>query len=342
MASTIYYTRSFDEQAIESLFSRLYEDQGIDDNKVAIKTHFGEKGNTRYVSPRLIKPITKYLQGQGHSLFVTDTNTLYPGSRLTATDHENIAREHGFDDLGIPIVIADGEHGDDEYDISVGQKHFSSVKIGRAIADVGAMVVISHFKGHILFGFGAALKNLGMGGGSRAGKLAMHSQISPSVNTEACTGCGVCADNCAHNAIEFIDGKAGITEACVGCARCIAVCPTGAVKIPWHGASSNQAQERCAEYAAGTVKDKEILYVTFINNLTKDCDCLSDSEIIGEDLGVVAGTDPVAVDKAAHDLIVEHHGRDIFREATGVDGTHIISYAEEMGLGTQEYDLVPL
>ncbi len=296
--------------------------------KTAVKVHFGEKGNSRFVKPELIKVITDKL----NDFYLTDTNTLYAGQRLNSKDHLQLAKKHGFGNF--PLLI-----NDDEVQIEINKNIFSKVKIGKTIASADSMVVVSHFKGHILFGFGGALKNIGMGCGSRGGKLEMHSKIKPSVDS-SCIGCGKCIENCSVNAIKLVDGIAEINkDICTGCAKCIGVCPTRAVKIPWHGATSNEAQERCAEYAFGATKNKNCVYFNFVIDITKDCDCAADSEIIGSDVGVLFSKDPVAIDQAAYDLIVKEQG-DIFLKNTSVDGTHILKYSEEIGLGCKDYELV--
>lgn len=348
MMANVYYSREMTKDSIQDLFKHALKDmpeQISDTDKVAVKVHFGEKGNTRFVSPKNIAPVLDILKQKCKDVFLTDANTLYVGMRLNATDHKKIANEHGFGELGVPIVIADGEHGDEEENVEVNCPILKKVKIAKAIADASAMVTISHFKGHCLFGFGAAIKNLGMGCGSRAGKLEMHSKIKPSINGGKCVSCGACIKNCSVNAISFsnIMKKAKIDkEKCIGCAKCISACKFHAVMIPWGGNTSEEAQERCAEYALGAVKNKKCVYITFINNIAKDCDCAKDTEIIGEDVGIVASIDPVAADTAAFDLIVEQHGREIFKEATGLDGTHIFEHGERIGLGKRSYKLVKL
>lgn len=343
----VYYSEKITRESIGEVFRNALSDMpkkiGKDDH-VAIKVHFGEKGNTRFVSPKNIEPIVEELKKINDDMFLTDANTLYVGMRLNATDHKRIAKEHGFDSLGVPIVIADGEHGDEEEVITVDCPVLKTVKIAKAIADADAMVTVSHFKGHILFGFGAAIKNLGMGCGSRAGKLEMHSKIKPSIHS-TCKKCGACIQNCSVNAISFT-GKGGIAQIdqdiCIGCAKCISACKFHSVAIPWGGNTSEEAQERCAEYALGATKGKKNVYITFINNIAKDCDCGKDSPIIGDDVGVVASTDPVAIDLAAFDLIQKQHGREIFKEATGQDGTMILDHSEKIGLGKKEYNLIRL
>ncbi|MGM5488884.1 MAG: DUF362 domain-containing protein [Nanobdellota archaeon] len=331
--ATVYFSKDISSDSIRQLAQTVLDELPLS-SPTAIKTHFGEKGNSRFVAPENIHPVVKLLQDK--QPFVTDTNTLYRGKRINATDHIELAKEHGFGSLGIPIVIADGEHGDDEVKVPVDGNHFKEVMIAKGIQEIPSMAVISHFKGHVLFGFGGALKNLGMGCGSRAGKLAMHSKIEPVIGDD-CIGCGVCADNCAVGAIDIND-KAHINENCIGCAKCISVCPYGTIRVPFHGATSDEAQERCAEYAAGALKGKTCVYLTFINNVTKDCDCLSDSKIIADDIGVLASTDPVAIDQAAYDLLKKANGTDVFQDVNGVDGTHILLHAEKMGVGSRDYE----
>ena len=326
------------------LFERSRFAERIDENdKVAVKLHFGEEGNSRFVSPANLRPILSTLAGHKVNHFLTDANALYRGMRHNATDHLEIARKHGFGSLGIPVVIADGERGEEEREIAIAGKIFPRVRIARHIAEARALVVVSHFKGHILFGFGGAIKNLGMGCGSRAGKLEMHATLKPSVN-ESCTVWGKCAEACAADAILLREDKATIDpDLCEGCATCIAVCEFDAIEVPWMALASSAVMERTAEYALGAVNGKPCVCVTFINNIAKDCDCMADSELIGRDVGIVASADPVACEQAAFDLVRAQHGNiDIFKKATRIDGTHILGYAESIGLGRRGYELVRL
>ncbi|MGM5482850.1 MAG: DUF362 domain-containing protein [Nanobdellota archaeon] len=338
MASKIYFS-NLTKEGIKSLATNILSESSFDNKRTAVKLHFGEKGNTRYVNPNHVKILMDVLREKTGDYFLTDTNTLYRGMRTNATDHKKIAYEHGFANLGAPIIIADGEYGDDEKNVKINKKHFQKAKLGREIYEAETMMVISHFKGHVLYGFGGALKNLAMGCASRAGKLAMHSKISPVVG-EGCVKCGICAENCDVNAIEIGPNGAQITDDCIGCAQCIAVCPEGVIKVPWHGATPYEAIERGAEYAYATTLNKPCVYFTFVNNVTRECDCLSDSELISEDVGVLAGFDPVAIDKAAYDLLKEkNQDKDVFKESGNPDGLRIIDYAQELGVGTKDYTL---
>ncbi|MFW6014683.1 MAG: DUF362 domain-containing protein [Candidatus Nanoarchaeia archaeon] len=337
MKSKIYYSENINTKAIEKLFEKVVQMQEIE-GKTAVKTHFGEKGQTRYVNPEHVKKIYELIKEKTNDCFLSDTNTLYRGMRTNATNHKKIALEHGFDFA--PIVIADGEDGNEYNEVKINKKHFDKAHIAKGYEDVDTFVVVSHFKGHILHGFGGALKNLSMGCANRAGKLAMHSKISPYLK-KGCTACGTCVKKCPADAIKIENETAVIeNKKCIGCAECIAVCPKGVIKVPFDGASENEVIERSAEYAYAAVKDKKCVYFTFINNITRLCDCISDSEIIGKDAGVIAGTDPVAMDWAAYDLLKEKNdGVDVFRQAGNPDGTLIMKYAEELNMGTSGYEI---
>jgi len=346
MAAAVYFSEKFSEDAIGRLFERALADTagriGRED-RVAVKVHFGEEGNSRFVSPANLRPLLACLARHHADHFLTDANALYRGSRHNATDHLALARRHGFGALGVPILIADGQRGEEEAVVPIAGRIFRSVRIARLIAEARALVVVSHFKGHILFGFGGAIKNLGMGCGSRAGKLEMHSTLKPSVG-EGCTLCGRCVEVCPADAILLGEDRAAIDpEKCEGCASCIAACEFDAVEIPWMALASSAVMERTAEYALGALNGKPCVCVTFINNIAKDCDCMADSELIGRDVGVVASVDPVACEQAAFDLVrAGHGGVDIFKKATRIDGTHILAYAESIGLGRRDYALVRL
>lgn len=346
MAAAVYFSETFSADTVSRLFERALADTGGrigEKDRVAVKLHFGEEGNTRFVSPANLRPILASLARHNSNHFLTDANALYRGRRHNATDHLEIARKHGFFDLGVPVVIADGERGEEEAQIAISGKIFPKVRIARRIAEARALVVVSHFKGHLLFGFGGAIKNLGMGCGSRAGKLEMHAALKPSVN-ESCTVCGKCVEVCPADAILLAEDKATIDpDLCEGCATCIGVCEFDAVEVPWMDLASSAVMERTAEYALGAVGGKPCVCVTFINNIAKDCDCMADSELIGQDVGIVASTDPVACEQAAFDLVrAQHGGIDIFKRATRIDGSHILGYAESIGLGRRDYELVRL
>ncbi|MFH1607976.1 MAG: DUF362 domain-containing protein [archaeon] len=343
MLSKVYFSKKFDSDSIINLFERVHNDlsQITPNERVAIKVHFGEKGNTRFVSPRYIKPIIDSLNKFNSNYFITDANTLYKGMRVNATDHKQVAKEHGFYDLNSEITIADGELGENEELVKIPGRIFSEVKIGKAIADSSTIIAISHFKGHNLFSFAGAIKNLGMGCASKAGKQSQHSNFKPAVN-ENCILCRMCINECPVSAIIEENSKAVINQSiCIGCAKCIAVCNNKAIRTHWLG--TEETQKRTAEYALGAMNNKKGIFFNFINNVTEQCDCAKeDSRIICKDIGIVASTDPVACDKASYDLVIKESGKDIFKELHECDGTLLFDYAQDIGLGKKEYELVEL
>lgn len=313
---------------------------------VAVKTHFGEKGNDGYIRPKFFEPIIKIAREVLARPFLTDTNTIYHGERNNTVSHLAIAAEHGFsaEKLGVPVIIADGVSGKTYDEIEIEGRHFKKVKIARLIADADMIIAVSHFKGHLLAGFGGALKNLGMGCGARIGKFEMHSTVSPTISIKNCTGCGTCVEVCSQGALEVAHDKIKLdTAKCAGCGECIIACAEGALKITWSEPGKN-VQEKFVEYAIGTVKDKKLFCVTFVYHITPNCDCVSFSEkpMVG-DIGILASTDPVAIDQAALDLVLKASDTDILKKAhPNIDYEVQLVYAQKMGLGTRSYEIIYL
>jgi uncharacterized Fe-S center protein len=313
-----------------------------------VKLHFGERGNASFVRPIFLRTVVEEVEAAGGKPFLTDTNTLYVGTRSNAVDHLATAIRNGFAYAvaGAPLVIADGLRGDCAVVVPVGGTILREVAIGAGIAHADAMVVVSHFKGHEITGFGGALKNLGMGCASRAGKLAQHSTVAPAVDPTGCTACGACVAHCPSGAIAVADAKARIApELCIGCADCIVVCPEGAVKVNWNEASPT-VQRKMAEHAAGAVSGKEssTLFLTFVTQVSPLCDCYGCNDLpVAPDVGILASADPVAIDQACADLVVRAAGSDPFRAThPSVDWTVQLACAEELGLGTRSYRLETL
>jgi len=305
------------------------------EGKIPLKVHFGEKGNITFIKPTSYQGIINSLKEKKVESFFTDTNVLYKGERTTREKHIALAKEHGFTQL--PIIIADGEMGEENVKVKISGKHYKECSIGKTIADSKQMVVLAHFKGHFLPGFGGAIKQLSMGCASRGGKLAMHAHSTPILNPLKCIKCNTCANNCPVDAciiskIPHIDKKK-----CIGCAKCIAVCPTGAMTINWVSTGRKEFIEKLCEYALAAQKDKEIAYVNFVLDVTKNCDCEGHPQKpIIKDLGILASKDPVALDKACMDLLRKREGKKIF------SGDHNFDYGEKIGLGKKEYELVEL
>lgn len=314
----------------------------------AVKLHFGEKGNTAFVRPVFVRKVVEEIAAAGGKPFLTDSNTLYVGSRSNAVDHLNTAVSNGFAwaVAGAPIVAADGLRGDSAVRIPIEGRIFQEVSIGAEIARADAMVVVTHFKGHELSGFGGALKNLGMGCASRSGKLAQHSTVSPFVDPAGCTGCGTCVAHCPSGAIAVAESKATIApERCIGCADCIVVCPGKTINVDWNEASGT-VQKKIVEHALGAVSGKRssTLFLSFVMQVSPCCDCYGHNDRpIAPDVGILASNDPVALDQACADLVILAAGRDPFREThPSVDWTLQLSYAEELGLGSRGYLLETL
>ena len=264
---------------------------------------------------------------------------------MNAIDHILLARQHGFGKLNVPIIIGDGINGNDYTEAGVYKKHFQSCYLAKALDDIHCMIVLSHFTGHMLAGFGAALKNIAMGCASRRGKLAQHATVGPSINTDQCTKCGICAQNCPAETIEqretgyFIAG-----EKCIGCAQCISVCPQGAVKIIWSEATE-EIGEKMMEYAfAVKQKVKHCLFINFCLFITKECDCMNKEEYgFINDLGIFISTDPLSLDKACIDQILAQEGRDVINEIhPDIKYLDYLKYAQKLGIGSLAYNLIRL
>ncbi|GAB4363216.1 MAG: DUF362 domain-containing protein [Deltaproteobacteria bacterium] len=311
----------------------------------AVKLHFGERGNTSFVRPVYVRRVVEEIAAAGGKPFLTDTNTLYVGGRSNSVDHLRTAVENGFADsvVGAPILIADGLRGESWVEVPVEGTIYRQVRIGAEIAHADALVAVTHFKGHELSGFGGTIKNLGMGCAARAGKLAQHSTVSPSVDPRGCTGCGTCVAHCPSGAISRVDEKALISPGtCIGCADCIVVCPEGTVTIDWNEAAP-AVSRKMAEHALGALAGKRdaSLFLSFVQQISPFCDCYGHNDLpIAPDVGILASPDPVALDQACADLVIRAAGEDPFRKAhPEIDWTIQLAHAEAIGLGSRSYRL---
>ncbi len=303
------------------------------EKEVPIKVHFGEKGNTTFMPAACYDEIIHYLKEKEVSPSYIETNVLYRGARTTSESHIQTARDHGF--TQIPIIIADGETGTDYDEIEINKDYLNKCKIGKGYGGYRQFIVMSHFKGHVEAGFGGALKQLGMGFAARGGKLDQHSGISPVVNAQKCIGCDLCVGKCDFDAIYRTDTAIIDEGKCAGCAGCIAVCPQGAIRNTWGGSNF---LEKLSEYAYGAAKDKDIIYITFVHNITKDCDCMGKAmKPITDNIGILASKDPVALDTACLDLVQKNSGEKLFEK-----GRPSLQHAEKIGLGTTAYQLMEI
>ena len=365
MASEVFFAnlRARNERQNKiTKIKKLFTAAGFDklltkDNLTAVKLHFGEEGSDGYINPVFVRQIVDKIKEQGAKPFLTDTNTLYSGSRHNSVDHLLTAIEHGFDYavVGAPLIIADGLKSENMAYVEINKKHFQQVRIAGDILAADHMIVLSHFKGHEMAGFGGAIKNLAMGCAPAAGKKDQHS-TRPVVNQALCVGCGKCIKVCPQSTIAAHDKKSEIdAKNCIGCGECLTVCPVKAISLDWTTEICD-FMERLTEYAYGAVKDKQgkVGYMNFLLNITPDCDCVpwSDAPIV-PDIGILASTDPVAIDQASFDLVNQQtgfmnsclkgnheQGEDKFKGVRkSTQGCRQIEYAAELGMGSKEYTL---
>lgn len=363
--SDVYFTDmhvTFQENLQQKL-TRLLKRAGIQQvdfqrKYTAIKMHFGEPGNLAFLRPNFAKTVADLVKENGGYPFLTDCNTLYVGGRKNALDHLASAAENGFSSLstGCQILIGDGLKGTDEILVPVPNgTYVKEAKIGHTIMDADVFLSLNHFKGHENTGFGGALKNIGMGCGSRAGKMEMHSSGKPHVVVETCVGCGTCQRICAHDAIQITEGKAAIDHSkCVGCGRCIGVCPTDAVE-PASDESNHILCCKMAEYTWAVLHGRPHFHISLVVDVSPFCDCHAENDIpIVPDVGMFASFDPVALDVACADAVnrqpaiagslLEKHGYQHGDHFTDVspetDWKATIDHAVKLGIGRKDYNLI--
>ena len=334
---------------------------------VAIKIHFGELGNVSYLRPNYARAVVDVVKELGGKPFLTDCNTLYPGSRKNALEHLYCAWENGFTPLtvGCPILIGDGLKGTDDIEVPVrGGEYVKNAKIGRAVMDADVIISMTHFKGHETTGFGGALKNLGMGCGSRAGKKEQHNNGKAYVQQEICRGCRRCMRECANNGLVFDPETRKMhvdKEHCVGCGRCVGACNFDA--IDFEDPNSNQMLNyRIAEYAKAVVDGRPQFHISLVMDISPNCDCHVENDApILPDVGMFASFDPLALDQACVDACMKceplpnsqlgEHMRDPhfvdhqdhFTNSTPEsEWQSCLSHAEKIGLGTRDYELIRL
>lgn len=364
MASKVYYTSFHCKNGDSRLdkLKRLIEKAGIstidfEDKYAVIKIHFGEPGNLAYLRPNYAKVVADEIKALGGRVFLSDCNTLYPGGRKNALEHLDSAYVNGYNPFttGCQIIIGDGLKGTDDVSIPVeGGVYVKEAKIGRAIMDADIVISLNHFKGHELTGFGGAIKNLGMGCGSRGGKMEMHSAGKPEVNQDLCVGCGLCMKECAHGGITVTNHKASIDHnKCVGCGRCIGACPKNATH-----AGEDEAFDitncKIAEYAKAVVEGRPCFHISLVMEVSPNCDCHGENDIaLVPDVGMFASFDPVALDVACADAVNRQpiqigsviddgkqdsdHFNHSHPETNWRSG---MEHAQKLGIGQMEYELI--
>lgn len=373
--SKVYFT-TFKTTSHENLIQKLhrlmktagFENIDFEEKYAAIKIHFGEYGNLAFLRPNYAKVVADYVKELGGKPFLTDCNTLYVGSRKNALDHLDTAYVNGFSPLqtGCHVIIGDGLKGTDEALVPIDGDYVKEAKIGQAIMDADVFISLTHFKGHEMAGFGGAIKNIGMGCGSRAGKKEMHRDGKPSVEQENCVGCGACINICAHDAPSITEGKATIDHnKCVGCDRCIAVCPKKAITADLAD-TVKMLNYRMAEYAHAVCKDRPCFHISLICDVSPNCDCHAENDIpIIPNIGMLASFDPVALDQVCADLCnkmpvmagsilddntkemaekeQEHCHHDHFKMThPDTEWESCLDHAQKMGLGVRAYELVQI
>ena len=329
------------------------------DKYAAIKIHFGEPGNLSYLRPNFAKTVADAVKELGGRPFLTDCNTLYVGSRKNALEHMDAAYLNGFSPFstGCHVIIADGLKGSDDIEVPVaGGEYVKNAKIGRALMDADIVISLTHFKGHEEAGFGGALKNIGMGGGSRAGKMEMHAQGKPYVETENCIGCGQCSKICAHGAPVVTNKKCTIDhDKCVGCGRCIAICPKDAI-TPEFDESEEVLNYKIAEYTKAILDGRPSFHISIVRDVSPDCDCHAENDVpMVPDVGMFASYDPVALDMACIDAVNRQPvlpGSRLAEHGDPHDHDHLhamhpdtcwqaaIEHGKKIGLGTDDYTVI--
>lgn len=368
----VYYTdfRAKLGEGLPTKLQRLMKKAGISEidmeNKfVAIKMHFGELGNLSFLRPNYAKAVADVVKELGGKPFLTDCNTLYPGSRKNALEHLYCAWENGFTPMtvGCPILIGDGLKGTDDIEVPVqGGEYIEKAKIGRAVMDADIFISLTHFKGHEATGFGGAIKNIGMGCGSRAGKKDQHANGKPTIDAEACRGCKQCLRECANDGLSFDEASRKMTvnaENCVGCGRCIGACNFDAISFE-DSAATKVLNSRMAEYTKAVLDGRPNFHISLVVDVSPNCDCHPENDApILPNIGMFASFDPLALDQACVDACLkmtplpnsqlsdrmaaehfcDHH--DHFENTTpNSEYKTCLAHAEKIGLGTRAYELI--
>ena len=294
--SKLYFTKDVTPENVV----RLYETLGRKlEGNIAIKVHSGEAGNQNFLKPAFWKPVIDKLGGR-----VVECNTAYDGERNSTAKHKKLIEVHGWNKY-FDVDLMDAEGPDVEIPIKRNHRHLKSDIVGKNFMNYDSMIILSHFKGHPMGGYGGALKQLSIGCASTAGKVNIHS------------------------AGKYTD--------------------TDDQNVVWTDLPPQDAfLESMAEAASAVADhfDTNIVYINVMANMSVDCDCCAIAEDpCLKDIGILAGTDPVAIDKACIDLVMKSGdpGVDHFMErVTSRNGEHTIDVACDMGLGVKEYELIEI
>lgn len=308
-------------------------------NEIPLKVHFGEAGNVTYIKPENFDGIIDFLEENNIKTQFIESTVMYGGQRHNKETHLKTAKDHGF--TRIPVVIADGDHGESFYEVEINKKHFKKCKLGKEFSKYDQYIVCAHFKGHAIAGFGGAIKQLAMGFASKGGKIAQHLGIKPKIINRKCKKCNLCKKRCAEYAIT-IGKKSFINyDKCVGCGACFTICPHKAIAIITLKSAINfllshdSFKEKIAEYAYAAQIGKNNIYINFIMNVTAGCDCEPKKmKLLTDDIGILASTDPLALDQACFDIVT--------KRGIKFKGKKTLEYGEKIGLGSRKYELVSM
>ncbi len=328
--SKVYFTSDISAEGLLKVFAYIQDEAK---GNIAFKVHFGEEGNKNFLSPLLMKDLVLLLG----ATFV-ETNVLYVSKRRYTDSHIQLARDHGFTYAPIDILDSDGDSV-----VQCSTKHYNKVFLGKHFFDYDTYVIFSHFKGHGSAGFGGAIKNVGMGLASIAGKMALHASDIPGTKPDKCINCGVCVRECPAGAIT-LDPLTIDKSKCIGCAKCIGECPVQAFTIPWASTDGNVFLERLVEYTYVMMNLRKMIYVNVLANISRSCDCSKHApEPFMEDIGILVSTDIVAIEQASHDLVDSRcKCDDAFVKAGNPSGKHQIEYAAQLNMGNMNYVLIDI
>jgi len=342
-------------RGLRILFSKVADVVSAGDS-VAVKVHMGEYGGSAYLRPPIVHRVCDLIKEAGGRPFVTDTTTLYPLGRFTASQYLATAAYNGFteESMGAPVVIADGEQGCDGEWVDIPRQvsgcSLDKIKVARKIFDADSLIVLSHVKGHTLSGYGGSIKNVAMGCVVKESKAAQHRVNRALIDISKCTGCGQCVEACPFKALSLVEEKmVRDDEKCMDCSHCLYLCPEGVYSMP------PQAQERfqvsLAHAATGVLSrfHSKVAFINCVQDVTRLCDCATPSgSLVVPDIGILASMDVVAVDKASLDLIARSKpigkfakigSPDILGKINGTDSLIQIRTAQELGLGNMAYEL---
>lgn len=358
--SDVIFSPFSDKSPLENIRNLLEKGKYLDGVEegdfVGIKLHVGEYGNISHLRPQIVRVIVEELKKRGAKPFLFDCNTLYREKRWNTVDHMETAYKNGFTygTVGAPFLIGDGMLGDNEIEIKIGENKEITAYVGGIIENIDHLFVLSHFKFHELFGYGGAIKNVGMGIASRRGKLFLHSDVNPEVIDEKCVACGDCVIHCPSQSIT-VKGTAEINrDSCIGCGMCVVTCKEGAIKFGWTNA--RECVVKTIYYAKAILeKIKKYTFLNVLMDITPHCDCCGTTKnLTVQNIGFLASRDIVSIDKASADLVDRAeplNGIDWKKEELAnrdkakalfdidLDMDEFFKIAEVKGLGSRDYNL---